>query len=65
MENRDIFLGSGGEEYRYIPCLNDAPAHIDMLAGLVERHLQGWEAPAGAEELAQRAGRAQRIGDAF
>ena len=65
MENRDLFLGAGGEAYRYIPCLNDTPAHIDMLASLVERHVQGWEVPAGAEELAQRAGRAKRIGDNF
>ena len=65
MENRDIFLGAGGEEYRYIPCLNDAPAHIDMLAALVERHVQGWEAPAGIDELGQRAERARRIGDDF
>ena len=45
MENRDLFLGAGGEAYRYIPCLNDTPAHIDMLASLVERHVQGWEVP--------------------
>jgi ferrochelatase len=42
MENRDVFLEAGGTEYRYIPCLNDRPAHIDFLAQLVERHLQGW-----------------------
>jgi ferrochelatase len=65
MENRDIFLGAGGEEYRYIPCLNDSADHIDLLAALVGRHVQGWEAPAGSDELAQRAERARRIGDAF
>ena len=42
MENRDIFLEAGGERYEYIPCLNDDPAHIDMLAALAERHLGGW-----------------------
>lgn len=42
MENRDVFKESGGSDYRYIPCLNDRPAHIDFMAGLVERHLQGW-----------------------
>ena len=42
MENRDVFLEAGGEQYRYIPCLNAERAHIDMLAGLVEQHLQGW-----------------------
>ncbi|MDX1698884.1 MAG: ferrochelatase [Thiohalobacterales bacterium] len=42
MENRDVFMEAGGEHYGYIPCLNDSAAHTDMLAGLVERHLQGW-----------------------
>lgn len=42
MENRDIFLKAGGERYDYIPCLNDDPQHIDMLATLVKRHMQGW-----------------------
>lgn len=41
-DNRDVFLESGGHEYRYIPCLNDNPAHIAMFAGLVHRHCQGW-----------------------
>ena len=42
MENRDVFIEAGGEQYSYIPCLNAEPAHIDMFAGLVDRHLQGW-----------------------
>jgi ferrochelatase len=42
MENRAAFLGAGGTDYRYIPCLNDGPAHIEFLAQLVEQHLQGW-----------------------
>ena len=42
MENRDVFIEAGGKHYSYIPCLNDEAAHVDMLAGLVGRHLQGW-----------------------
>ena len=42
MENRDTFLEAGGERYEYIPCLNTDAAHIEMLAGLAEQHLQGW-----------------------
>jgi ferrochelatase len=42
MENRAVFLGAGGTDYRYISCLNDGPAHIEFLAQLVEQHLQGW-----------------------
>lgn len=40
--NRELFEASGGERLSYIPALNDDPAHIDMLAGLVERELAGW-----------------------
>jgi ferrochelatase len=39
---RDLFLRAGGERFRYLPALNDSPAHIAALAGLVERHTQGW-----------------------
>ena len=42
MENRDIFLQSGGQQYQYIPCLNDRKDHISALAGLIQRHLGGW-----------------------
>ncbi|SFQ19702.1 ferrochelatase [Enterovibrio norvegicus] len=38
----DSFMEAGGEAFRFIPCLNDAPAHIDMMRQLVERHTQGW-----------------------
>jgi ferrochelatase len=41
-ENRAAFLHAGGGQFRYIPCLNDDPAWIAALAGLVQRHLQGW-----------------------
>ena len=37
-ENRDYFLQAGGEQYRYIPALNQDPLHIQALADLVERH---------------------------
>ncbi|MBK8182237.1 MAG: ferrochelatase [Candidatus Competibacteraceae bacterium] len=42
IENRRIFLGAGGEHYRYIPALNDAPSHIQALAKLIGRHAAGW-----------------------
>ena len=42
IEDRDIFLEAGGERFEYIPCLNDDADHIDMLAGLIEQHTQGW-----------------------
>ncbi len=41
-ENKEYFMEHGGERYSYIHCLNDSPAHIDCLATLVTRHIQGW-----------------------
>jgi ferrochelatase len=42
MEGRDEFLDNGGEEYTYIPCLNDAKSHIDYLADRIRYELSGW-----------------------
>jgi len=42
LEDRDIFLGAGGEQYGYIPCLNADASHIHLFSGLVSQHTQGW-----------------------
>jgi ferrochelatase len=42
LENRDVFLGAGGERYGYIPCLNDDTSHIRLFSELVSQHTQGW-----------------------
>ena len=42
IENREYFEEAGGEEYHYIPCLNDSPNHINMIADLIKKHSQGW-----------------------
>jgi ferrochelatase len=39
MENRDVFMAAGGEQYRYIPALNARPDHIAALTRLVSREL--------------------------
>ena len=39
VENREIFEQSGGEQYHYIPCLNDRDDHIEMMADLVRPYL--------------------------
>ncbi|PHS73502.1 MAG: ferrochelatase [Cycloclasticus sp.] len=36
LQNRDVFLAAGGDNYRYIPALNDNAGHIQMLHQLVE-----------------------------
>ncbi|PPE73622.1 ferrochelatase [Solimonas fluminis] len=57
------FRQAGGEALRYIPALNDEPAHIAALEALVRRELQGWDYPAeGAAERQARVERAERIG---
>ncbi len=35
-ENRDIFIEAGGQDFNYIPCLNDSDEHILLLRTLVE-----------------------------
>ncbi|HEX6142009.1 MAG TPA: ferrochelatase [Geminicoccaceae bacterium] len=39
---REAFEEHGGERFAFIPCLNDQPDHIDLLAGIIRRELQGW-----------------------
>ncbi|MEO8937701.1 MAG: ferrochelatase [Burkholderiaceae bacterium] len=54
MEGRQTYIEAGGRDYRYIPCLNDAPAWIDALATLAETHLQGWPTRAEDPEALRR-----------
>ena len=42
VENRDYFLEAGGENYHYIPALNDDDDHINVLASLVLQNINGW-----------------------
>ncbi|GAB3406191.1 ferrochelatase [Massilia agilis] len=42
MEVRREFEAAGGQDYRYIPCLNEAPAWIAGMAEIAEQHLIGW-----------------------
>jgi ferrochelatase len=44
IQNRELFLGQGGERYDVIPCLNDSEAGIAMLHSLVTQDLGGWTA---------------------
>ena len=62
IEGRQVFLAAGGQRYDHIPCLNDHPAWIDALRGLVEHHTAGWAVrtdaqprPADLESQRQRA----------
>lgn len=39
---REEFHAAGGEQFHYIPCLNDNPDWLDALADLAKENLQGW-----------------------
>jgi protoporphyrin/coproporphyrin ferrochelatase len=41
-ENAEIFQHNGGEQFSFIPCLNDSREGMDMIRQLVLRELQGW-----------------------
>ena len=44
-EIREAFVHAGGENFTYIPCLNDAPAHIAALTAIIGENLDGWVKP--------------------
>jgi ferrochelatase len=60
MEGKSEFIAAGGQEYRYIPCLNERDDWIHALTALCVEHLQGWPTrtrtdPATLERSALRA----------
>ena len=43
--NEEIFESfehAGGEDFTYIPCLNDGAGHIKALSKMIENNLKGW-----------------------
>ncbi|WP_435594084.1 ferrochelatase [Proluteimonas luteida] len=42
LQNAEVFRAHGGRSLRYIPCLNDSPAHAGALAALARRELAAW-----------------------
>src|SRR5215211_4226218 len=42
VENRHIFMEHGGEDFAYLPCLNDSEGGMRVIRHIVERELQGW-----------------------
>jgi ferrochelatase len=41
-ENREIFMHHGGEQFAYLPCLNDSPDGMRVIEAIVARELKGW-----------------------
>ncbi|GLQ16346.1 ferrochelatase [Maritalea porphyrae] len=42
MEGKEEFMEAGGEEFAYIPCLNDSELGMDVIEDVVKRELAGW-----------------------
>ena len=42
VEARELFIEHGGENFQYIPCLNDNKFSIKFLNNLIKQNLQGW-----------------------
>ena len=41
-EIKDSFKSAGGEEFTYIPCLNDTDEHIAVLSKIIKNEISGW-----------------------
>jgi ferrochelatase len=60
-EARDAYLAAGGEQYHYIPCLNDQHEWISALADLCVQHMGGWPTLAMPDPQAQDATRMRAL----
>ncbi|MDP3699939.1 MAG: ferrochelatase [Hylemonella sp.] len=56
-EAREAFLHAGGQDFHYIPCLNDSADWIEAMGRLSERHLAGWPTREHADTAALTASR--------
>ncbi len=41
-EIKESFEHAGGENFTYIPCLNDSDEHIDVLTKILKKEMSGW-----------------------
>jgi ferrochelatase len=60
-EAREAFLHAGGQEFHYIPCLNDDPVWVTALADIAQQHLQGWPTLAEPDTAALARSRQQAL----
>ncbi|MEM7569885.1 MAG: ferrochelatase [Pseudomonadota bacterium] len=42
MGTQEIFMEAGGQQFHYIPCLNDTPSAVALYADLIKKNMQGW-----------------------
>ena len=45
IRGRESFIGAGGTNFAYLPCLNDSREGVSLLRGLLARELAGWALP--------------------
>jgi ferrochelatase len=62
LEGKASFLGAGGREFHYIPCLNERDDWIHALSDIVSANLQGWITTEGQEACAASRTRALAMG---
>jgi ferrochelatase len=62
MEGKQAFIESGGQDFRYIECLNESARFIDALGALTLRHACGWATERAGTVPATDAGRAPGAG---
>jgi len=61
LEVRQAFLVSGGQEFHYIPCLNDSEDWIAAMGQLAQKHLAGWPTRAAPDAQVLAASRAAAL----
>jgi ferrochelatase len=62
LEARAAFMRAGGQEFNYLPCLNDRHEWIAALAALAIQHTQGWPPSAAVDVLDVQRQRALKHG---
>jgi ferrochelatase len=65
LRNRAAYMAEGGEQYSYVPALNERDSHLALLNRLIEQHSSGWEVPAReTADASSTVERAKRMGAA-
>lgn len=60
LEGKSAFLNAGGQEFHYIPCLNEQDAWMHALTGIVVDHLGTWVGVPREAQTVQSEARASR-----
>ncbi|MEO1325451.1 MAG: ferrochelatase [Pseudomonadota bacterium] len=66
LQNRELYQEAGGEDLRYVPCLNASDAHVAVLSKVVSDAVSGWPEAINAvnEHREATAERASTLDDA-